>query len=88
MIVGNRNEVHQLALEDGAAVLITGGFETSEENCRLADKLELPILQTTYDTFTVATMINRALSDQLIKKILCSLAISICRWKNKVSAYV
>ena len=56
------------ALEDGAAVLITGGFETSEENCRLADKLELPILQTTYDTFTVATMINRALSDQLIKK--------------------
>ena len=68
VIVGNRNEVHQLALEDGAAVLITGGFETSEENCRLADKLELPILQTTYDTFTVATMINRALSDQLIKK--------------------
>ncbi len=30
--------------------------------------LEMPILRTTYDTFTVATMINRALSDQLIKK--------------------
>lgn len=68
MIVGNREEVHRLALEDGAAVLITGGFDTSEEICRLADDVEMPILRTTYDTFTVATMINRALSDQLIKK--------------------
>lgn len=68
MIVGNRNEVQELALKDGAAVLITGGFNTTEEICKLADDLELPLLQTTYDTFTVATMINRALSDQLIKK--------------------
>lgn len=68
VIVGNRNGVHELALKDGAAVLITGGFDTTEENCQLADELELPILRTTYDTFTVATMINRALSDQLIKK--------------------
>ena len=28
----------------------------------------MPILRTTYDTFTVATMINRAMTDQLIKK--------------------
>lgn len=68
MIVGNRTEVQQLALEHGAAVLITGGFETTEEIAHLADKLSMPILRTTYDTFTVATMINRALSDQLIKK--------------------
>ena len=68
MIVGNREEVHQMALEDGAAVLITGGFKTTPEICRLADEVEMPILSTTYDTFTVATMINRALSDQLIKK--------------------
>lgn len=68
MIVGNREEVHRLALEHGAAVLITGGFGTTEEICQLADKVEMPILRTTYDTFTVATMINRALSDQLIKK--------------------
>src|SRR5690606_10570835 len=33
-----------------------------------ADKLELPIISTSYDTFTVATMINRAIYDQLIKK--------------------
>ncbi len=29
MIVGNRTEVQKLALEDGAAVLITGGFDTT-----------------------------------------------------------
>ncbi|MGM0123457.1 CBS domain-containing protein [Enterococcus sp. AZ194] len=68
MIVGNRVEVQKLALEDGAAVLITGGFDTAPEIAKLADELEMPVLRTTYDTFTVATMINRALSDQLIKK--------------------
>ena len=68
MIVGNRTEVQKLALEDGAAVLITGGFDTTPEIAKLADELAMPILRTTYDTFTVATMINRALSDQLIKK--------------------
>ena len=68
LIVGNRNQVHKLALEAGAAVLLTGGFDTSEEVKRLADELALPIISTSYDTFTVATMINRAIYDQLIKK--------------------
>ncbi|NEU29890.1 CBS domain-containing protein [bacterium LRH843] len=68
LIVGNRYDGHRLALEAGAAVLITGGFDTSEEMIELADELELPIISTSYDTFTVATMINRAIYDQLIKK--------------------
>lgn len=68
MIVGNRNNIQRYALERGAAVLITGGFDTDNEIIQLADKLDLPILRTTYDTFTVATMINRAMTDQLIKK--------------------
>ncbi|WP_062532812.1 DRTGG domain-containing protein [Jeotgalibaca dankookensis] len=68
MIVGNRNNIQRYALENGAAVLITGGFETENEIIDLANQLEMPILRTTYDTFTVATMINRALTDQLIKK--------------------
>lgn len=68
MIVGNRNDIQRYALENGAAVLITGGFETDDEILKLADKVEMPILRTTYDTFTVATMINRAMTDQLIKK--------------------
>lgn len=68
LIVGNRPEVHEFALRTGAAVLITGGFDTNDEVKQLADELQLPIISTSYDTFTVATMINRAIYDQLIKK--------------------
>ncbi|MGG3471071.1 CBS domain-containing protein [Neobacillus pocheonensis] len=68
LIVGNRTQAHELALKAGAAVLVTGGFDTEEHVKRLADKLELPVISTSYDTFTVATMINRAIYDQLIKK--------------------
>lgn len=68
LIVGNRVKAHELALQAGAAVLITGGFGTDEKVKQLADEKELPIMTTSYDTFTVATMINRAIYDQLIKK--------------------
>ncbi|MDM5190290.1 DRTGG domain-containing protein [Bacillus sp. DX4.1] len=68
LIIGNRTQAHQLALEEGAAVLITGGFDTEEHVKRLADELKLPIISSSYDTFTVATLINRAIYDQLIKK--------------------
>lgn len=68
LIVGNRIKAHELALNEGAAVLITGGFDTEEHVKKLADNLQLPIISTSYDTFTVATMINRAIYDQLIKK--------------------
>jgi predicted transcriptional regulator len=68
LIVGNRTNAHELALKAGAAVLITGGFDTEEHVKKLADELQLPIISSSYDTFTVATMINRAIYDQLIKK--------------------
>jgi predicted transcriptional regulator len=68
LIVGNRTQAHELAIKAGAAVLITGGFDTEDHVKKLADKLELPVISTSYDTFTVATMINRAIYDQLIKK--------------------
>ncbi|GAE92973.1 cytosolic protein containing multiple CBS domains [Gracilibacillus boraciitolerans JCM 21714] len=68
LIVGNRTEAHQLALKEGAAVLITGGFDTDDITKKLADEKQLPIISTSYDTFTVAAMINRAIYDQLIKK--------------------
>lgn len=68
LIVGNRNRAHICALEQGAGVLITGGFNTSTEVKVLADELELPIISSSYDTFTVASMINRAIYDRLIKK--------------------
>lgn len=68
LIVGNRVKAHELALNKGAAVLITGGFNTEDHIKRLADERQLPIISTSYDSFTVASMINRAIYDQLIKK--------------------
>ncbi|MCD7032783.1 CBS domain-containing protein [Metabacillus sp. GX 13764] len=68
LIVGNRTTAHRYAVEAGAAVLITGGFDTDDDVKKLADEMELPVISTSYDTFTVATMINRAIYDQLIKK--------------------
>ncbi|WP_017756102.1 DRTGG domain-containing protein [Calidifontibacillus oryziterrae] len=68
LIVGNRNQAHQEAIKAGAAVLITGGFDTDDHVKVLADEYKLPIISTSYDTFTTATMINRAIYDQLIKK--------------------
>ncbi|MFD3257885.1 DRTGG domain-containing protein [Paenibacillus lentus] len=68
LIVGNREDAHSLALEQGSGVLITGGFGTSREVKALADRLNLPIISSRHDTFTVASMINRALFDRLIKK--------------------
>lgn len=68
LIIGNRINAHKRALQAGAAVLITGGFDTDDANKELADEAGLPIISTSYDTFTVASMINRAIYDQLIKK--------------------
>lgn len=68
LIVGNRVKAHELAIKEGAAVLITGGFDTNDHIKRLADEKDLPIMSTSYDTFTVAEMINRAIYDQMIKK--------------------
>ncbi|RCW42683.1 DRTGG domain-containing protein [Paenibacillus prosopidis] len=68
LIVGNRVGAHRCALEEGAGVLITGGFEPSPEVIKLADERSLPILSSRHDTFTVASMINRAMYDRLIKR--------------------
>jgi predicted transcriptional regulator len=68
LIVGNREEALRLALEHDCAVLITGGFSCSEEIRQIADQKALPVISSTYDTFTTATMINKAISESLIKK--------------------
>ncbi len=74
LIVGNREDAQALALENGAAVLITGGFETSAAVMAQANAAALPIITTSHDTFTVATMINRALSDQAIRRDILTVA--------------
>ena len=68
LIVGNRMKAHEIALMAGAAVLVTGGFDAPDEVKKLADELELPIISSSYDSFTVATMLNRAIYDQMIEK--------------------
>ncbi|RAP75626.1 hypothetical protein DL346_19340 [Paenibacillus montanisoli] len=68
LIVGNRLGAHRCALEQGAGVLITGGFGTSDDVKRLADERGLPIISSRHDTFTVASMINRAMFDRLIRQ--------------------
>ncbi|MFD1676663.1 DRTGG domain-containing protein [Alicyclobacillus fodiniaquatilis] len=68
MIVGNREQVQHLSLKHGMAVLITGGFTASSTVERLANEYDLPLISCTYDTFTTAMLINRALYDRLIKK--------------------
>lgn len=68
LIVGNRENIQEQALKNGTAVLITGGFSTSQDIQKIANQKQLPVISTTYDSFSVATMINRALSDHLIKQ--------------------
>ncbi len=68
LIVGNRYRAHIRALKQGAGVLITGGFDASEEAKKLADELSLPIISCESDTFTVASTINRAIYDRNIKR--------------------
>jgi predicted transcriptional regulator len=68
LIVGNREEAFSLAMEHNCAVLITGGFGCSDEIRDLADRKSLPVISSTYDTFTIAAMINKAISERMIKK--------------------
>ena len=68
LLVGNREDAHRLALMNGSAVLITGGFSCTDEIKRLANEKSLPIISSSYDTFTTASMINKAISESMIKK--------------------
>lgn len=95
MIAGNREEAIRYALEQGCAVLITGGFGCPDDIRQLADERQLPIISSTYDTFTIATMINKAISERLIKKdiilvedvmnpnpVYLRMAYTVSRWKE------
>lgn len=68
LIVGNREKAQKLALLKGCGLIITGGFGCSDYIKKLASEKALPIISSTYDTFTIASMINKAISENLIKK--------------------
>ena len=67
LIVGDRTEIQRLALKNENAVLVTGGFRVEEDILTLADQMGIPVMRTQHDTYTVATIINRALSNIQIK---------------------
>lgn len=67
LIVGDRTNIQRLALKHDNAVLVTGGFEVDEDVIQLADQVQIPVIRTSHDTYTVATMINKALSNMQIK---------------------
>ena len=67
MIVGDRTRIQLLALENENAVLVTGGFHIHDDVIKLANQKGIPVLRSKHDTFTVATMINKALSNIQIK---------------------
>lgn len=68
VIVGNREELQELALKNDCGVLISGGLQCSDNIKALADERCLPIISSNYDTFTIASMINKAISENIIKK--------------------
>lgn len=68
LIVGDRENIQLLALEKQNAILVTGGLPVSENVLCLADELAIPVMVSHYDTFTVATIINHALSNLQIKR--------------------
>ncbi len=68
VIIGNREEAQRFALLNDAGVLITDGFGCSNNIKNLANEKCLPIIATRYDTFTASSMINKAISENLLKK--------------------
>ena len=68
VICGDRQNIQELSLRESNAVLVTGGFDIEQSVIDYANLMGIPLLRTTYDTFTVASRISHALSNQLIKK--------------------
>jgi predicted transcriptional regulator len=68
MIVGNREEIQRIALENDIAVLISGGFKPSNDIVDLANAREVPLLSVTFDTYATATLINKAMIERSMQK--------------------
>ncbi len=61
LIVGNREDAQWRALDNGSGMLITGGFGPSSGIIEKAEALGLPVISTSADTFSVASVIQREL---------------------------
>lgn len=74
VICGDRRDIQELSLREQNAVLVTGGFDVDQDIIDYANKMGIPLLRTGYDTFTVANRISHALSNELIKKDILTVA--------------
>lgn len=68
LIVGNREAAQLMALKNENGVLISGGFDTTPKIKEMADKSNIPVISSTYDTFTIASLINKAISQNQIRQ--------------------
>lgn len=68
MIVGNREATQRIAIENNVAVLITGGFRPSASIIQLANERQVPVMSVTFDTYTIATIINKAMNERAIQQ--------------------
>lgn len=68
VIVGNREAAQNLALKNNNGVLISGGFGCTAKIKEMADRQNMPVISSSYDTFTIAMLINRAISQNLIRQ--------------------
>lgn len=62
VIVGNRCDTHEKAIALGAnCLIITGGYEIEAHVIELAEKNQCIIMNTPYDTFATARLINQSI---------------------------
>ncbi|TWT12099.1 DRTGG domain-containing protein [Streptococcus sp. sy004] len=74
VIVGDREDIQSLVLESGNALLVTGGYSISEKMKALSNSLGLPLLVSSHDTFTLASLINQAFIKQNLPMKTCHVA--------------
>lgn len=68
MLVGDREDIQEIALQHNCAVIITGGFEPTPAIIALANERNIPVMTVNFDTFSTATIINKAMIERSIQQ--------------------
>lgn len=68
LIVGDREDIQLGALDKGAMLLVTGGFDVSDEVLKKARSKNLAVIKSPYDTFVATSLINKAIYERLKTK--------------------
>ncbi|MBQ2282579.1 MAG: putative manganese-dependent inorganic diphosphatase [Agathobacter sp.] len=62
VIIGDREESQLVSIASNCScMIVTGGFEVSQEVLEAAERREVVVISTPYDTFTTARMINQSM---------------------------